>query len=116
MSRSVRLYLIDMMEACDRIIEYTSASSPAQFAADRMKVDAVTRNVEVLGEAAKHVPEDVRKLSPAIPWAEITGMRDVVIHDYFGVDIDIVSDVAFKHVPALRDQLAQLLPLVTDEP
>jgi uncharacterized protein with HEPN domain len=111
-SRSARLYLNDMLEACDRVVAYTSGMDPAALAADAKTMDAVIRNMQVLGEASKRVPDHVRALAPAIPWREIAGMRDVIVHDYFGVDTDIVREVAFVHVPSLRDQLVALLEKV----
>jgi uncharacterized protein with HEPN domain len=98
-----------MVEACARVIEYTSGLDAAALRADRKTIDAVVRNLEVLGEAAKRVSNTLRALAPAIPWREIAGMRDVLIHDYFGIDLDIVCDVAFVKVPGLYQALGDLL-------
>jgi uncharacterized protein with HEPN domain len=98
-----------MLEACDRILEYVSGQSPEYFPSDRKTVDAVLRNLEVLGEAAKGVSPEIRERVPSIPWRAVAGMRDVLIHEYFGVDLDVASDVVFRRLPSLRSQLAALL-------
>lgn len=87
-----------MLEACERICSYVAGVDGAALKNDQKTVDAVLRNLEVLGEAAKRVSDGTRALSPAIPWRSITGFRDVLIHDYFGVDLNIVSDVVFVKV------------------
>jgi uncharacterized protein with HEPN domain len=108
-SRDEAAYVADMVEACARVAEYTAGLDAGALRGDRKTIDAVVRNLEVLGEAAKRVPAVVRSQAPAIPWREISGMRDVLIHDYFGVDLDIVCDVALVKVPTLRPALAELL-------
>ena len=109
MSRDQAVYVADMVEACARVTEYTDGLDAARLRADRKTVDAVLRNLEVLGEAAKRVSETVRAQAPEIPWREIAGMRDVLIHDYFGVDLDIVCDVALVKVPTLHASSLTLL-------
>ncbi len=81
MSRDVAAYVADMVEACARVTEYTTGVDAGALRADRKTVDAVVRNLKVLGEAAKRVPASVREKAPQIPWREIAGMRDVLIHD-----------------------------------
>jgi uncharacterized protein with HEPN domain len=98
-----------MVEACARVVEYTAGLDASGLRNDKKTVDAVVRNLEVLGEAAKRVSDAVRTRAPAVPWREMAGMRDVLIHDYFGVDIDIVCDVALAKVPSLGIALKALL-------
>ena len=98
-----------MLEACARVIEYTAGLDGPGLRADKKTVDAVVRNLEVLGEAAKRVSDPIRARAAVVPWRQIAGMRDVLIHDYFGVDLDIVIDVALAKVPSLHVTLEALL-------
>jgi uncharacterized protein with HEPN domain len=98
-----------MLEACERISTYVEDVDSVAFREDRKTVDAVVRNLEILGEAAKAVSDPTRALAPEIPWQAIAGFRDVLIHQYFGVDLEIVSDVTYSKVPTLRVQLVELL-------
>ena len=78
------------------------------FAADKRTINAVIRCLEVLGEAAKHIPTSFRKKYPDIPWTNMAGMRDVLIHDYMGVDLMTVWKVAQERLPALEPMLKEL--------
>jgi uncharacterized protein with HEPN domain len=74
-----------------------------------MVQDAVVRNLEIVGEAAKRVSPDLRKQAPGVHWREMAGMRDKLVHDYFGVDLDLVWDVVAAELPAARTRIVQLL-------
>lgn len=91
--RDYRLYLLDILEAIDKIKRYTSKRDFKSFAGDDLVVDAVLRNLELVGEAVKHIPEKAKESYPDIKWKEIAGMRDKLIHDYFGVDHELVWKV-----------------------
>lgn len=109
MSRETRLYLEDMLEACRRVTSYTTGMTFEQFRADQRTCDAVARNLEILGEAAKRVPEDVRKQLPAIDWRESCAFRDVLAHAYFGIDERIVWDVVTLRAPSIARELERFL-------
>jgi uncharacterized protein with HEPN domain len=96
MSRDYKVYLEDILEAAARINNYTSGLSKDQFKADDKTLDAVIRNLEVIGEAAKKVPKGVRKKAPEVDWKRIAGLRDILIHEYFGVPIRKSSGISFK--------------------
>jgi uncharacterized protein with HEPN domain len=104
-SRDWRQYLDDIRVSCSKIIRFTQGMSLADFRSDEKTYDAVLRNLEVIGEAAKHVPDAIRETMPAVPWRKISGLRDIVAHAYFGVDDSIVWDVVQNKVPELLASL-----------
>lgn len=103
-----RVYLAHVRDAIERILAYTGAGRTA-FLADGKTQDAVVRNIEVIGEATKNLSPEIRDANPDIPWKRIAGMRDRVIHAYFGVDLDLVWEVVEDHLPALLARVVQLL-------
>ena len=107
--RDERLYFADMRDAIDRILTYTAGGREVFFA-DPMIQDAVVRNIEIIGEAARTITEATRGAHPEIPWRKIVGTRDRVIHGYFRVDLDIVWEVVATELPVLRQQVSALLP------
>ena len=109
MSREYRLFLEDMRRACEKVIRFTQQMTCEQFVADEKTFDAVMRDLEIVGEAAKHIPPEVRAQHPDIDWQKIGGLRDVVIHEYFGIDIEIIWDIVTREVPVLHQQLHKML-------
>lgn len=102
MSRDTGLYLSDILRCCEKIQRYVAGLSRAEFDADERTTDAVLRNLEILGEAAKKLPPEIRAAMPEIPWPKIAGMRDWLAHVYFNVDSDIVWDVLQSKLPELQ--------------
>ena|SRR3989304_2086228 len=98
----------DMKEAIDRIMSYTSRMEYNGFRQDYKTQDAVIRNIEILDEAAKLLSDETKEKYPNIPWKDIARTRDKLIHDYFGVNIDIVWDIAKNEIPTLSAQLTDI--------
>jgi len=93
MSRDVNLFLEDMQMACEKVIRYVKDLKQKQFLKDEKTYDAVVRNLTIIGEAVKNVPQEIRALHPSIEWRKIAGFRDIAVHDYFGIDEDILWDI-----------------------
>ena len=102
MPRDFRLYLEDVIEAIAKIQRYTARLSFHEFAEDEKAVDAVVRNLEVIGEAVKKIPEDMRQKHVGIDWRKIAGLRDILIHEYFGIDVEIIWDIVQNKLPSLE--------------
>lgn len=103
--RSVRLLLDDMLEATERIERYVVGLDQAGFLADEKTSDAVVRNIEILGEAAAHVPDDFKASTPDLEWTRIVGLRNRVVHGYFAVDLELVWQIVVSDLPGLVSRL-----------
>lgn len=103
-----RVYLRHIMDAIERIEEYTEAGAE-QFTLTPIVQDAVIRNLEIIGEAVKNLSEGFRHSHPDIEWRRIAGMRDVLIHEYFGVDLQVVWNVVSMRLPTLKQYVTNLL-------
>jgi len=103
-----RAYLQHIRDAIDRIRDYVASGEHA-FLSDSKTQDAVIRNLEIIGEAVKSLSVDLKNANADIPWKRIAGMRDQLIHGYFGVSIDLVWGVVANEIPALRTKVEQLL-------
>jgi uncharacterized protein with HEPN domain len=90
MSRNPRLYLEDIQQSCAKVLRFTAGLSYEQFKQDDLKYDAVLRNLEIIGEAAKNVPDEIRLRFPVVEWRKISGFRDIAAHQYFSVSDSIV--------------------------
>ncbi len=107
--RDWRLRVSDILASVDRIGRYTAGHSQASFSKDEKTVEAVCFALVVIGEAAAHVPDEVRTMDATIPWAKMKGMRNIAAHEYFGIDVATVWQTATVDVPALKPALAALL-------
>jgi uncharacterized protein with HEPN domain len=99
----------DILQSIESIEEYVRGMTYELFAGDRKTKDAVIRNLAIIGEAANHIPAEVRARSPAVPWDEMRRLRNVVVHVYFGVDFSDVWQTIQKDLPPLKAQLNELL-------
>lgn len=109
MSRNSRVYLEDILEACARISRYTNGMTLETFLADEKTLDAVVRNLQIIGEAVKNLGPDVRELSPATDWKKIAGLRDIVVHQYFGVDGELIWTVVSSNLADLAKTVQRIL-------
>ena len=109
MPRDFRVHLEDILGAIGKIKRYTTGLSKQGFAGDDKTLDAVVRNLEVIGEAVKQLPADLRAREPSIDWQKIAGLRDILIHQYFGIDVDILWDIAQNKLPALEASVSTML-------
>jgi uncharacterized protein with HEPN domain len=99
----------DMLESIERIQQYTRGISGQEFAKNQMVVDAVVRNLEIIGEAANHLPAEIIDRFPEIPWYNIIGLRNRVIHEYFGVDTRIIWHIVEVELSDVKAKLEKLL-------
>ena len=105
------LYLVHISECIDKIMSYTRKGRKA-FMEDPLTQDAVTRNFEIVGEAAKHISAELKQKHPDVPWKTIAGFRDVLIHDYMGVDLEEVWGIIERDVPLLKPKIASLVSVL----
>lgn len=103
--REWRFYLVDMIDFAGKVLAYTDGLDQAGFVASGLTYDAIQRNLELIGEAATHVPDDVRAAHPEIPWRMIIATRKRLIHGYLGIDDDTLWSI-------IRDDVPELLPLL----
>lgn len=106
--REWRFYLDDMIGFAEKVLAYTSGLDAAQFASGGMVHDAVLRNLELIGEAATRIPEEIRQSNPQIPWRMIIATRNRLIHGYLGIDNDTLWSIIRDDVPALLQNLQSI--------
>ena len=100
--RTFKVYIQDIIDASQSILEYTKNYTLKKFSDDKKTIDAVIRNFEIIGEAAKKIPQQVKDKYPDLHWRGMAGMRDKLIHEYFGINIEIVWDTIIKEIPKIK--------------
>lgn len=114
MSRDVRLYLDDVVEASSRILEYSNAMAFEDFVSNKMAYDAILRNLEIIGEAAKNVPQEFREQYPDVEWRKMAGLRDVLAHGYFGLEDETLWNIVETQISPLLTQVSRILAQLRD--
>ncbi len=107
--RKIKLFLADVLEAADSIMAYTQDMEYDEFVGDKKTRDAVLRNLEVIGKAVKNIPEGFKKKHPEVNWKSAAGMRNKLIHEYFGVSAQIVWKTVKSDIPVLEAQIKKIL-------
>jgi uncharacterized protein with HEPN domain len=105
--RDPRLYLVDIMDSAEAILQFTKGLSFDEFACDRKTVSAVIREFEVIGEAVGKLPDIIKKAYPDVEWQDIKDLRNLLIHEYFGIDQEIIWGI-------IRDDIPKLITVVSD--
>ncbi|MCK5137655.1 MAG: DUF86 domain-containing protein [Bacteroidales bacterium] len=103
------IYIEHILQSIERIQSYISGLDQIAFSGNYITQDAVVRKLEIIGEATKRISQDFRNSNPEVPWSDMAGMRDILIHDYIDVDLDIVWKTASESIPKLKDLLQGLV-------
>jgi len=107
--RDYKMFLEDMLHSIDKIQRFTQGMSFQDFEQNELVFDAVIRNLEIIGEATRHIPDHFEQANPQIPWRQMSGFRNILIHEYFGVDEEIVWEVVSKELPRIRPEIEKLI-------
>lgn len=109
MSRNLRLYLSDILTSIGKIERYTAGMSYEQLIADELTFDAVVHNLQIIGEAVKNIPPEIRARYPQVEWRKISGLRDIIAHAYFTIDDQIVWDIIQNKLSDLHNNIEQII-------
>lgn len=110
--RTPKLLLEDIIESAEKILLYTNGISFDDFSKDNKTVDAVIRNFEIIGEASNLLPDEIKDKYPAINWYRIRGFRNRIVHDYFGVDLQIIWKIILEQIPGLITEMSKIIPFL----
>ncbi len=107
--RKIELFLKDILKSIEKIQRYMENKSYQEFVNDELLIDGVIRNLEIIGEAVKNIPAGFRKRYPFVEWKKIAGLRDILIHAYFGIDCELLWDIIKNKVPELKKQINKIM-------
>lgn len=109
MKRSYRMFLEDILGSIDKIGKYVRRLDYEDFIQDDKTLDAVIRNLEIIGEASKKIPIGIRNKHSEIPWKRMAGLRNIITHEYFGIDFKIVWQIVKKNLPEVKPLIRRML-------
>lgn len=109
MQNKYKIYLDDILNSIENIEKYAKNTSYKKFIKTNLVVDAIIRNLEIIGEAVKKIPPEIKKKYPHIEWKKIAGLRDILIHEYFGVNLEIIWDIIINKLPKLKKSVKVIL-------
>ena len=115
MKRGVRLFIEDILESIKLIEKYIRNISKRNLDNNQKLKDSIVRRLEIIGEAVKNIPDNFRKKYPEVPWKKIAGLRDIIIHTYFNIDLDITWDIIKKDLPDLKEKMLKIRTELEDE-
>ena len=107
--RTYKMFVEDILESMNKIERYIKGVDYEGVAKNEMVMDAIMRNLEIIGEAAKSIPDAVREKYPDIPWKRMVGLRNIAIHRYFGVDLSIIGEIVTKNLPETKPKIETML-------
>jgi len=108
MKKDTKIFLEHILESINLIEEYMQDKTKTEFLETKQLQDAVIRRIEIIGEAVKNIPDDIKEKYKDIPWRNIMGMRDILIHQYFGVDLELTWEVINNNIPELKKQISSV--------
>ena len=113
--RNYIIYLEDILTSMSRIFEYIGEKDFKDFKQNYMIVDAVVRNFEIIGEASKNIPDNIKENYPEIPWKRMIGLRNIVIHAYFGIDLENIWIIITENIPEVKPKIIEILDAIKNE-